>query len=263
MPFSNGEHDNKCLDLVEDFFDKKDIKFLDIGPGAGKWYEKTSKRFPQSTIEACEVFPKYVEQYELEKKYKQVHISSVVDFEWEEGEYDVVIMGDVLEHLTIDDAKAVLEKIKEKKALGIIQVPWVSPQDEYEGNVYEIHIQPDLNPEVMSDRYPELEYIVCDKTTGAYYLPPEPRAVKSVRLAHVKDLKDFGAVFGRWMKEERDSTDLHVCTSSWNINCVHAVVGVQFLEKESIEESNFMSWNGIELTLPKVINPAKYENIIE
>jgi hypothetical protein len=50
----------------------------------------------------------------------------------------------------------------------MIAVPYMYRQGEWEGNVYETHWQPDLTPEVMALRYPELKLLVGDAVYGYY-----------------------------------------------------------------------------------------------
>jgi hypothetical protein len=289
MPFSNQEHDEKCLDLVEDYFrDKKELRFLDVGPGAGKWQIKINQRFNNAKIEGCEIFPKYVEKYNLREKYHKIHISNILDFEWENEYYDVVIIGDVLEHLTIEDANRLLNKCKSKGALTIVQVPWMSPQGPYDGNDHEEHIQADLNPQVMTNRYPGLEYIICDKTTGAYYLPPKPRKADAVILTYVDDtpemIQDFGWIVKSWeFSRCKDTFDIHVNANPSVIDKLKGKEGIQFIPREPMHtgkyptwnnyafinsigcllESKMTSWNGIEMVIPDVINKQKYTHFLK
>lgn len=289
MPFSNQEHDEKCLDLIEDYFrDKKELRFLDVGPGAGKWQIKINQRFNNAKIEGCEIFPKYVEKYNLREKYHKIHISNILDFEWENEYYDVVIIGDVLEHLTIEDANKLLNKCKSKGALTIVQVPWMSPQGPYDGNDHEEHIQADLNPQVMTNRYPDLDYIVCDKTTGAYYLPPVPRKAGSVILTYVDDtpnmIQEFGWLVKSWeFSGCKDTFDIHVNANPSVIDKLKGKEGIQFIPREPMHtgkyptwdnyafinsigcllEAEMISWNGVAMTIPDVINKQKYTHFLK
>jgi hypothetical protein len=41
-------------------------------------------------------------------------------------------------------------------------------QGEYEGNTHETHLQPDLTPDLMKERYPDLELIYGNGQYGYY-----------------------------------------------------------------------------------------------
>jgi len=289
MPFSNQEHDEKCLDLVEDYFrDKKELRFLDVGPGAGKWQIKINQRFNNAKIEGCEIFPKYVEKHNLREKYNKIHISNILDFEWENEYYNVVILGDILEHLTIEDANKLLNKCKSKGALTIVQVPWASSGDSYGENEYKECVQKDLSPQVMSSRYPSLEYITCNELSGAYYLPQKPRKANAVILTYVDDtpnmIQEFGWLVKSWeFSRCKDTFDIHVNANPSVIGKLKGKEGIQFIPRQPMHTGNYPVWdkypfinsigclleskivtqNNIEITIPSVINKSKYTHFLK
>jgi hypothetical protein len=77
-------------------------------------------------------------------------------------------MGDILEHLTVEDAKSILHKIKVNNQGVMIAVPYLYEQGEEFGNIHETHLQPDLTPEIMLERYPDLKLIYGDENYGYY-----------------------------------------------------------------------------------------------
>jgi hypothetical protein len=50
----------------------------------------------------------------------------------------------------------------------MIAVPYLYEQGTWEGNVHETHYQPDLTPEIVASRYPELNLMVGDAIYGYY-----------------------------------------------------------------------------------------------
>jgi hypothetical protein len=82
--------------------------------------------------------------------------------------YDYIIMGDILEHLSALDAQNLTQKIKNNQQKCLVAVPYEYEQGEYEGNPYEIHLQPDLTPSVMSNRYPLLNLLYGNHEYGYY-----------------------------------------------------------------------------------------------
>jgi SAM-dependent methyltransferase len=128
---------------------------LDVGCGHG-YYIKLLKDYFKK-FDAVEIWKPYIEEYKLTEMYDNVFNVNILDFEFEY--YDIIIMGDILEHLSRKDAKNLLNKIKDKCRELIVVVPYYLPQDEVFGNKYEIHLQPDLDDNIMSEYYPMLEII--------------------------------------------------------------------------------------------------------
>jgi hypothetical protein len=107
-----------------------------------------------------EVFEPYVNDNRLRELYYAVFVQDIRDFV-REASRDflvdlVVVMGDVLEHLTRDDAQRVLQELTECVAEIIVVVPYEYPQGEEDGNVHQEHLQDDLTVEIMARDYPEL-----------------------------------------------------------------------------------------------------------
>lgn len=142
-------------------------KVLDVGAGAGTYADL----IPELKMDALEIFPRYIEQFNLQEKYNTIHIGDIVNFDFRD--YDYLILGDVLEHLTTDDALVVLGKMKHFNIKCVVAVPYLYEQGEYEGNIYETHHQPDLTPEVIRTRYPDLNFIYGDHQYG-YYINYKP-----------------------------------------------------------------------------------------
>lgn len=111
---------------------------LDVGPGAGRYADLL--RPLVSRIDAVEVWEPYVDQYNLRSKYDKIFIQNFLDFTTEET-YDVVVMGDVLEHFNEDDAKKALDLAKSVGKYVLISTPTVDwPQGPHEGNHFESHL---------------------------------------------------------------------------------------------------------------------------
>jgi hypothetical protein len=135
-----------------------ETRIIDVGAGQGK-YRILLPEYEE--VNAVEVFEQYVEQNRLRDIYRHVYVCDVVDFinysHFADRVQDaVVIMGDVLEHLTREDAQVVVKQFCEYAAELIVVVPYEYPQDEEDGNVHQRHLQDDLTVEIMAKHYPEL-----------------------------------------------------------------------------------------------------------
>lgn len=146
----------------------KESKILDVGPGVGTYSDLLNPY--EYKIDGLEIYDGYVQAYELDKKYKNIYIGNIVD--WDVSQYDFIILGDVLEHLPIDDSKNVLDKCKNV----LVAVPYLCPQggvDFYYNehhliNPYEKHHQSDLTPLIMLSRYPNLGLVWSNHLYGYY-----------------------------------------------------------------------------------------------
>lgn len=143
---------------------------LDVGAGCGTYYNLLYDYF--KNIDAVEVFKPNIENYQLESKYREVYNVDIRDFKY--SDYDIVIFGDILEHLTIEEAQEVLNYAYLHSTELVVAVPYMCVQGEYAGNKYEIHKQSDLTYENMLERYPILKLLYANDLYG-YYVKGEKR----------------------------------------------------------------------------------------
>jgi hypothetical protein len=125
---------------------------VDIGAGCGT-YARLMRDEPNTsdTVRrahpdgvhwtAIEAWEPYVAEYDLTLLYDQVLIGDVRHLAWPAFKADLVIAGDVLEHMTREQATTVLRRIKQGAANLIVSVPVLHlDQDAVNGNPYERHI---------------------------------------------------------------------------------------------------------------------------
>lgn len=141
-------------------------RILDVGPGVGTYSDLLRKHGYK--IDAIEIWAPYIAKFQLAEKYDQVFNGNIVDFDF--SNYDFIILGDVLEHLSYQQATALIQKIKNTGKECLVAVPYLMPQDEHEGNPFEKHAQSDLTREVMVDRYPDLQLLFFNSSYGYYHL---------------------------------------------------------------------------------------------
>lgn len=139
-----------------------DGSILDVGACDGKWRDLLWNYPNMDAVEAYT--PNAINIWQM---YDHVYNCNVIDlkYEW----YDLIIFGDMLEHLTVPDAQAVLEYAAHHCKDAIISVPYMYEQDALYGNPYEVHLQPDLTPEVFAERYPQCELLLQAAPDYAYY----------------------------------------------------------------------------------------------
>lgn len=160
---SYSEYKLEIVDYIRKHFKRKSW-VLDVGAGCGTYADYLKGYF--KNIDAVEVFEPNIINFDLKKKYKHVYNVDIREFEF--VFYDLIIMGDVLEHLTVEEAKKVLDYMLPRCKEIIVAVPYLMPQGIEEDNVYEIHKQDDLTPEIMEKRYPQLKCLYQNQWCGYY-----------------------------------------------------------------------------------------------
>ena len=146
MPFSKSAFKKEIREYFYSTFKDKNMRILDVGPGAGTYAQLLA---PDFKMDAVEIFEPYIATYNLRNLYNTVHLADIRDFDV--SNYDYLIMGDVLEHLSYEDSIKLLNRVKDKKYL--VAVPYLYPQGAYYGNIHETHLQPDLTEEIVIQRY--------------------------------------------------------------------------------------------------------------
>ena len=137
---------------------------LDVGACDGKWWEILCSYLK---MDAIEIFVPNVVIHDLPNKYNQVAIGDIKDFNYDW--YDLIIFGDVIEHMTVEKARKVLDYAVPRCKDLIVAVPFLYPQGPADGNEYERHIQDDLTPELVAYLYPMLELLHDTGNGYAYY----------------------------------------------------------------------------------------------
>lgn len=112
---------------------------LDVGAGDGKWGRILKGKVKR--IVGLEVWSKYIRKYKLHTLYDKVVQADARRFnDWQR--FDVIILGDVLEHMMRDDALALIEKLRQAGPRVYLTIPITpDPQDgSVYGNPYETHL---------------------------------------------------------------------------------------------------------------------------
>ena len=144
-----------------------DAKILDVGAGCGTYSDLLSGYGYK--MDAVEIWKPYIDKYELNKKYGVVYNKNILGMPAAfYKKYDFFILGDVLEHLSEMEGQWLITFLGMSKKKFLVAVPYQMEQDEYEGNKYETHLQPDLTPDIMAERYPDLELLYGNNLYGYY-----------------------------------------------------------------------------------------------
>lgn len=172
MAFSYSFYKQEVKEYLKNKFNSN-AKILDVGAGCGTYYDLLKDYF--SNINAVEVFKPNIKNYDLIKKYKKVYNIDIKNFKYDK--YDIIIFGDVIEHLTIKEAQDVLKYAYNRCKEMIVAVPYELEQGIAENNVYEIHKQADLTPDIMKERYPFLKCLYKNNLYGYYIKGVDENAI--------------------------------------------------------------------------------------
>lgn len=127
---------------------------LDVGAGEGTYawlLAEHAEEVEGSHLIALEAFEPYVERYALVDLYDEVIVGDARTHDF--PQVDVVILGDVVEHLDHDDAVKVWEKARRaaRKAVFASIPLGVFPQGPVNGNEHEVHRYSWTNETVHAD----------------------------------------------------------------------------------------------------------------
>jgi predicted TPR repeat methyltransferase len=124
---------------------------LDVGPGMGTYSNLLRDVTPGASWSCVEVFQPYVQLFDLQSKYDTIHCADIRYFSWPTV-YDVVILGDVLEHLTLADALTVWSTARANARYIALSIPIIEyPQGAQHGNVHEAHMHAWSHDMVLSE----------------------------------------------------------------------------------------------------------------
>ena len=152
----------KCVEWIVRNFSKGSTA-LDVGACDGKWGKLLNTYL---TMDAVEIFKNNIVKHKLWNVYGTVHEADIRTFEYDY--YDLIIFGDVLEHMSVEDAQKVLEYAWPRCRNLIVAVPYQWVNQSHYGNPYEVHIQDDLTPKNVLERYPKLKPLFIYERYGYY-----------------------------------------------------------------------------------------------
>jgi 2-polyprenyl-3-methyl-5-hydroxy-6-metoxy-1,4-benzoquinol methylase len=133
-------------------------RILDIGAGSGTYIDliKTNNSVcNDAEWVAIEAWKPYIEEFKLNEKYNNVINSDVKKLNWDDlGHFSVAVAGDVLEHMSKDDAITLVNKVLDHCNTLIISIPIIHmPQDEINGNPFEVHVKDDWTHEEVLETW--------------------------------------------------------------------------------------------------------------
>lgn len=163
MPYSYDYFKQEFLDHMTRNFESH-ISILDIGAGCGT-YGTLLKGFFEY-IDGVEAYEPYIKEFDLDKVYNNIFCIDALDVNL--MPYDYIIMGDIIEHLTVMEAKILTTRIHRADKKMMVAIPYMMPQGAVGGNDYEIHRQDDLTHKLFLERYPMMHNLFKNEHYGVY-----------------------------------------------------------------------------------------------
>ena len=143
---SSAEGKDWTRERVTALASERPVSVLDIGPGVGTYAKLLAGEYV-SRIIGVEIYEPYVTTYRLRDYYDEIILGDAREVELPAA--DVVILGDVAEHMTEADALRLWKRAADAAARAVyLSIPIVHyPQGEIEGNPHEHHVVEDWNHE--------------------------------------------------------------------------------------------------------------------
>jgi len=235
MPTSSNSGKSWITEQVVRISNKIQVKtILDIGAGEGTYWNKYNNIIPGAWT-AIEVWEDYIQRYDLNKKYQSVIQSDARTVDYSVlGKQDIVFAGDVLEHMTEDEAILLVEQLLGISRCLIVSIPIVHmPQGEWEGNPYEEHVKDDWNDSEFKEKFKQ--YIInssVDNEIGVYILSMDQDFVKSYfkyKIAIYTICKNEENFVKTWANSNKEADLRLVCDTGSTDQTV------EFLKNENVD----------------------------
>ena len=142
MPFSSNAFDY-YIGTVVGLLQPRRV--CDIGPGAGKYAGIVRRAAEQhgfaAHLTAVEIDESYVAQYGLRSLYDEVIVADAVQLiDNPKSRFDLVIIGDCLEHMRKSDGIDLLNFLVYRSGYICVIYPEAYVQDDWDGHAAEAHI---------------------------------------------------------------------------------------------------------------------------
>lgn len=159
---------------------------LDIGAGAGTYSQRFRTMLGQAHWTGVEVWPPYIEKYNLADRYDEVVCEDATKFVWPQA-YDLVFAGDVLEHMTKSQAETLVDTALRHSPCVVVSIPIQHmPQGVFDNNPYECHVKDDWSDQEFRETFGD--WIVThhvDNEIGVYVLSRNAKWIKDFRRLRV------------------------------------------------------------------------------
>lgn len=199
---------------------------LDIGAGAGTYYNMYKSLIPNSIWTGVEVWNEYITEYDLRSKYDNLIQNDCRKINYDElGHFDVAFAGDILEHMNKEEAIQLADKLLNISSCLLISIPIVHmPQGPHAGNPYEIHVKDDWSDTEVKETFGNMIINSCvDQEIGVYLLSNNREFIekyKKIKIAIYTICKNEQHHVERWAKSNTEADLRLVCDTGSSDNTV-------------------------------------------
>jgi 2-polyprenyl-3-methyl-5-hydroxy-6-metoxy-1,4-benzoquinol methylase len=165
MGYSDPENKPWALEKIKEI-DPKTV--LDCGAGAGTYLDLIKANLGYQTIVVgVEAWYPYIIKYDLEDRYDILYPIDIRDMA--SFQYDLVILGDILEHMSEDDAVLLWNRISEEAKYALISIPIIHyEQGAINDNPYEVHVEEDWTTEKVLQKFSNIVEYKEFSQTGVF-----------------------------------------------------------------------------------------------
>jgi SAM-dependent methyltransferase len=186
MPKSSPAGKIWSFDILKLLHSRRPIqRALDVGAGLGFY---AAYRRPGQHWTGVEIWAPYIKTYDLHSKYDQVVVGDIRYLDWRHFmPLDLVVCGDVLEHMSKDDALKVLNTALGHARIVLVSIPIViSEQGEKYGNPFETHVKSDWTHAECLSSLPDVCLQHEAPPVGVYFLSRNPLDCAVLREAEAE-----------------------------------------------------------------------------
>jgi SAM-dependent methyltransferase len=183
MPVSSSFGKRYTLMMVKKLHDLGGIKrIVDFGCGEGLYHKIMQPHLPDVHWTGVEIWEPYVDQFQLRDKYDRIVLADCRTIDWADlGAVDLAIFGDILEHMTQEEAAAVVTRALAVASYVVISIPVVHlPQDAQHGNPYEVHVKDDWDHYQVMRTFSGISAFLIHDFIGVYILTSTEIASRQV-----------------------------------------------------------------------------------
>ena len=174
MPASAKEGKTETFSWVNNL--NHDFKrVLDLGVGKGTYsrlFRKQPNKLSNCHWIGVEAWAPYIEQFDLRSQYHEIINQDIRLLDYDALKpIDIAIAGDVLEHVTKEEAVTIVDKVLKISPYMIISIPIIHyPQGPWEGNHFVIPVKDDWSHDGMIATFPQIKKSWTGKIVGCYLL---------------------------------------------------------------------------------------------
>lgn len=174
MPRSSKEGKTQIKEWVSTI-DVQSFTILDVATGEGTYFNlfRYLDNLRNCQWTGIEIWPRWIKKFALKEKYDKFFEEDVRTFNYalHTPSVDITFAGDVLEHMTKEEAITLVNNLLSVTSNLFISIPIVyMPQGADGGNPYEIHVKPNWSHQEVLDTFPEIVNSWAGKKIGVYWL---------------------------------------------------------------------------------------------